>query len=181
MYIFWEKWIWTPMTYKNGNLYLFFIFRCLFGKKVCDCASEIARKKFQLCEYIWSGRKNLFRFFRLLRLCRLIRCLLIVVRLFDSSNTIRSIIDTALIHWVQPSLILKKETVQYRSSDPTQGSLGHYQINDKHNVITEAGQTMCGRHRYDECKYIIDECIECFVHERTPWQRGHRFQFVVDK
>lgn len=40
---------------------------------------------------------------------------------------------------------------------------------------------MGGRHRYDKCENVIDECVERFVHERSPWKCGHRFQFIVDE
>lgn len=40
---------------------------------------------------------------------------------------------------------------------------------------------MGGRHRYDECEDVIDECVERFVHERSPRKSGHRLQFIVDE
>lgn len=36
-------------------------------------------------------------------------------------------------------------------------------------------------HGDDKGENIIDKCIERLVHERTPWKRCHRFQFVINK
>ena len=40
---------------------------------------------------------------------------------------------------------------------------------------------MSSWHSDDECKEVIDERVECLVHERPPGQVSHRLQLVVDK
>lgn len=69
---------------------------------------------------------------------------------------------------------LKMETIRHYSPSLIQ-------IDYKYNVITETGQPMSGWHCDNERKDIIDKRIECFVHKGTPWQRGNRFQFIIDK
>ena len=34
------------------------------------------------------------------------------------------------------------------------------EVDDEHDVVPEAGESVTGRHRYDECKQVINEGIE---------------------
>lgn len=56
-----------------------------------------------------------------------------------------------------------------------------YQINEKHDVIAEASNSMCGRHCDYEGEDVVDKCVKRLVHKCTPRQRGHRFQLIVDE
>ena len=40
---------------------------------------------------------------------------------------------------------------------------------------------MSRRHCNDEGEQIVDEGVECFVHERPPGQVSHRLQLIVDE
>ena len=35
------------------------------------------------------------------------------------------------------------------------------QVYDEHNIISKTGQSMKGRHSYDESKYVINEGVKC--------------------
>ena len=37
------------------------------------------------------------------------------------------------------------------------------------------------RHFNNKGKHVINECVEGFIHERFPWQMGHRLQLVVQE
>lgn len=54
-------------------------------------------------------------------------------------------------------------------------------VNDEHDVVPEARDSMGCRHGDDEGEYIVDERVEGLVHECPPGQRRHRFQLVVDE
>lgn len=142
-----------------------------------------------MCDLSTNYSVNVISF----RLLRFFRCLRIAARFNNCGNAIGSVIETSLVNRIQPSLILKcverkikclkiysEEICEWISLIHGQGH-STYQINDKHNVIAEASQTMGGRHRYDECEDVIDECVERFVHERSPRKCGHRLQFIVDE
>jgi hypothetical protein len=40
---------------------------------------------------------------------------------------------------------------------------------------------VCHWHRDCERKEIVDEGVESFVHERSPWKMRYRLEFVVDE
>ena len=42
------------------------------------------------------------------------------------------------------------------------------EIDQEDNVIPEASHSMCGGHCDDERKEVVDEGVECLVHESTP-------------
>lgn len=69
-------------------------------------------------------------------------------------------IYSCFVHWVEPSLV---------------------EVNEKHHIIPETGQSVGSWHGDDEGKHIVDEGIECLVHKGFPGQVGHGFQLVVDK
>lgn len=104
-------------------------------------------------------------------------------------NIIGAIVQTWLIHRIQPPLILKwmkrkfiiPKFISQQADSKNRKKKNSYQIDDEHNVITEACNAMCGRHSDDKCENIINKRIERFVHERTPRQRSHRFHFVINK
>ncbi len=55
------------------------------------------------------------------------------------------------------------------------------EVDQEHHVVTEASDTVEGRHLDDERKQIIDERVERFVDERAPRQMSHRLEFIVDE
>ena len=40
---------------------------------------------------------------------------------------------------------------------------------------------MHGGHFDDECEEVVDERIECLVHERFPWQMSNSFHLVINE
>ena len=42
------------------------------------------------------------------------------------------------------------------------------EIDQEDNVVPEAGHSMCGGHCDDERKEVVDEGVECLVHESAP-------------
>ena len=54
-------------------------------------------------------------------------------------------------------------------------SLFLIEIAEEHDVVSEAGASVRCRHFNNEREYIVNECIERFVHEGFPGQVRHRF------
>ena len=50
------------------------------------------------------------------------------------------------------------------------------QENEEHNIVSEASDAVHGGHFDDECKDVIDECIQGFVGHHSPRKMGHGFQ-----
>jgi hypothetical protein len=55
------------------------------------------------------------------------------------------------------------------------------QIDEEHEVVSEAGDPVSGGHGDDEREHVIDERVERLVHERAPRKCCHRPQPVVDE
>ena len=48
------------------------------------------------------------------------------------------------------------------------------EIDQEDNVVPEAGHSMCGGHCDDERKEVVDEGVECLVHESAPEERKRK-------
>lgn len=47
------------------------------------------------------------------------------------------------------------------------------EVNNEHDVISEAGQTVCGGHNDNECKYIVNERVECLQTENENYKLNY--------
>ena len=55
------------------------------------------------------------------------------------------------------------------------------QVDNEHDIISEAGNPVGGGHGDDEREQIVDERVERLVHEGPPGQVSHRLELVVEK
>lgn len=55
------------------------------------------------------------------------------------------------------------------------------QINQKDSVVSETCYSVSCWHRYNKSEHIINERVKRFVHECSPRQVRHGFQFIINK
>jgi len=53
-----------------------------------------------------------------------------------------------------------------------------YKEND---IVAEAADPVQGRHFYHKCKNVVDERIQEFIGQHTPWKMRDTLQLVINK
>ena len=48
-------------------------------------------------------------------------------------------------------------------------------------TISKASNAIHGRHFDDKGKHVINEGVESFVREHTPWKMSYRLELIVDE
>lgn len=51
----------------------------------------------------------------------------------------------------------------------------------ENNIVTEAADPVQGRHLYHKRENVVDERVEEFVGQHTPWKMGDALELVIDK